>query len=174
MQKGFLALVAALAVATPLLARAQGLSRAERLLNQATMLIVDGRFYEAEPLARAAVAANPNLAEARYNLGVIYRNTGRFDQAIAEFRIARTLFRHDDIPNQTKNLYGIALAAEDKGDPQAAIAAWNDYIAFAQRYAAEQPALAIARHHLNTDRRLAAAPPQQLPPPSAATPRPRM
>jgi hypothetical protein len=52
-------------------------------------------------------------------------------------------------------LYGIALARQATGDPQAAAGAWNDYIRFAQRFTNEQPVVAIAREHVDTDLRLA-------------------
>jgi tetratricopeptide (TPR) repeat protein len=152
------------------LARAD-LSAAEKKVNQATRLIVDGRYAAAEPFVRQAIALDPNNAWAHYNLGVVLRGTGRFEAAVAEYRRAMELFPPGDVPQQTQSLYGIALAQEAIGDPRAAAAAWNDYIQYAQRFAAEQPAVEIARHHLDTNLRLAGLhSPSQLGPSTATRP----
>lgn len=129
-------------------------------LNQATSLIVIGRFHEAEPLLRESLTLDQSQPEAHYNLGVVLRETNRFDQAIAEFKTADQLFAPNDQPNRAKCLYGIALAAESQGDADRAMAAWQDYIRFDSRFAGSQPAVAIARQHLEMQQNIAQTQPR--------------
>jgi tetratricopeptide (TPR) repeat protein len=135
---------------------------AHRDVEQATSLIVQGRYNEAEPFLRRALGRNPKEAEAHYNLGAVLRATGRPDEAIGHYQAASRLFSPRDRPNQAKSLYGAALAAEDVGDPTRAIAAWQAYLRYDMRFAASQPAVAIARQRLAQQQVLAQ---QRLRPP---------
>jgi tetratricopeptide (TPR) repeat protein len=47
-----------------------------------------GRLAEAEPLIRQSIAARPDLAPLRNNLGLMLRDSGRTPEALAEFRAA--------------------------------------------------------------------------------------
>lgn len=133
----------------PIVARADAgpLSPQHRMLGRGVKLVVDGKYAEAEPLLKRALTMDPTLPEGHYNLAVVYKYTGRPADAVTEYRIALGEFSGNDIPDLTKCLYGIALVQEDRGDPAQAAQAWNEYIQFAQRYAPEQPAVAIARRH---------------------------
>src|SRR2546430_4039012 len=93
-------------------------SPSHRKLGQGTELIVAGKYREAEPVLREALAIDPMLAEAHYNLGVSLREQGRNREAIPEYRAALDGYALDDEPNRSKALYGAALAAEDSGDPE--------------------------------------------------------
>jgi Tfp pilus assembly protein PilF len=122
--------------------------------------MVRGDYGGAERSLRRAVVDAPAEPYAHFNLASVLRETGRNDEAVAEYRRAKELFQRvggaangeADVGNC---LYGIALAEEAKGDPQAAANAWSDYIHFAQRFAGEQPAVAIARDRARTDQQLA-------------------
>jgi tetratricopeptide (TPR) repeat protein len=153
-----------------------GMSRADTKVNQATTLIVQQRFMEAEPLLRKAIAIDPSNAAGQYNLGVVGGSTGRPDEAIAHNRAAYVLFGEQARPvdgeaSLAQALYGIALAEEDRQDPRAAAAAWDEYIRFARGYEIEQPAVAIARNHLDGQMRAAnMRPPYPFGPQTATRP----
>lgn len=145
----------------PLVAAAQvRLPRGQEKVNRASSMIVRGDYRGAEPLLRQAVAEAPNDPYAHFNLASVLRATGRYDEAIASYQKAQALFAPVGAgangPSDVANcLYGIALARDQAGEPMAAAQAWNDYIQFAQRFANEQPAVAIARVHVDMDRQLA-------------------
>ncbi len=153
-----LALGAAVAFGGPALA-SPIFSPQHKLVDQATSRIVRSDYRGAEPLLRKAIQIDDSEPFAHYNLGVVLRETNRFDEAMNEFRRADELFAPNDQPNRAAALYGLALAAESSGDPAAAAQAWNDYIRFDQRFAGSQPAIAIARDHLRYERDLAQARP---------------
>lgn len=148
-------------LALPALAMGQSrLPKGQEEVNRASELIVRGDHAGAEPLLRRAVVDAPDDPYGHYNLGAVLRATGRNEEAIVEYRRARDLFEkvgprangEGDIANC---LYGIALAEEARGDATSSARAWSDYIRFAQRYQNEQPAVAIARNHVETNERLA-------------------
>jgi tetratricopeptide (TPR) repeat protein len=161
----------------PTIAAAQiQLPRGQEEVNHASTLIVRGRYAEAEPLLRQAIANAPGDPYAYFNLASVLRATGRNQEAIANYRSAQSLFsssgRSANGPSDIANcLYGIALAREAGSDPRAAAQAWNEYIRFAQRFANEQPAVAIAREHVDTNQRLARARGPALGPQQATRPR---
>src|SRR5262249_55410596 len=144
MRLGHLALASALLV--PLVAHAgYKLPKDVREVDRAAAFIVRGEFTQAEPLLLKAIERSPNDPWAHYNLAVVYRNTGRYDEAVRRYTEALQLFKtvgpRPNGPGDIANsLYGIALAEEAKGDPRAAVKAWNNYLAFAQMYKAEHPA----------------------------------
>jgi tetratricopeptide (TPR) repeat protein len=152
------ALALAVTLAASPLARAQ-LDHPHRVLGRGVSLVVDGKYSEAEHWLRDAIRLDPTMAEAHYNLGVVLRNTGRFDEAIGEYRLAIPLFQQfgaaDGENALSRCLYAIALANEGKGDPAQATIAWNDYLRYARRFRIEQPAVEIAQHHLADNQRLA-------------------
>lgn len=59
--------------------------------SQAIAAMREGRFEEAAAGFQAALKANPNLAEAHFNLGLVYHEQGKYAEAIASFRKALTL-----------------------------------------------------------------------------------
>ena len=146
----------------PAVAAALGLSKGEEEVNRASERIVRGDYAAAEPLLRRAIVDVPKNPYAHYNLGAVLRNQGRTDEAIVEYRQAKELFetvgpRANGAGDIANCLYGIALTEESHGDPQAAAGAWSNYIRFAQRFESEQPAVAIARGHVESNQRLARA-----------------
>ena len=149
-----LALGAAVALGGPAIA-SPIFSPQHKLVDQATSLIVRGDYRAAEPLLRKSLQIDDSEPFAHYNLGVVLRETGRANDAIAEFQRADQLFAPDDQANRAAALYGCALAAEQQGDPAVAARAWNDYIRFDQRFASSQQAVSIARDHLRYERDLA-------------------
>jgi hypothetical protein len=56
-------------------------------MNMALAFILDGRFNEAEPYLLEALKLGQSY-QAHTNLGVVYYNTGRFTEAVREFRAA--------------------------------------------------------------------------------------
>src|SRR5437879_8944789 len=103
-------LVVVLALAQPALAhaldRASPFSPGHRTLGKATLLIVDGKYAEAEPILREALTIDPTLREAHYNRGVVLRHLGRPSEAIGEYRLALFQYAPNDEPNRAKCLYG--------------------------------------------------------------------
>jgi tetratricopeptide (TPR) repeat protein len=166
-----------LLLSIPTLASAQvQLPKGEEEVNRASALIVSGRYGEAEPLLRQAVVNVPGDPYAYFNLASVLRATGRNEEAIANYQRAQSLFaasgKSANGPGDIANcLYGVALAREAGNDPRAAAQAWNDYIGYAQRFAREQPAVAIAREHVDEDQRLARARGPALGPQQATRPR---
>lgn len=135
------------------------LPKGQEDVNQASARIVRGDYAGAEPLLRRALAESPNDPYAHFNMATVLRATGRNVDAIAEYRQAQRLFQtiggangEGDVGNC---LYGIALAQEANGNPEAAARAWQSYMSFAHGRAHEQAAVAIARDRLLTNQQLA-------------------
>jgi tetratricopeptide (TPR) repeat protein len=99
-----------------------GLTKAEEELNKGVKLIVQNKAAEALPHLRAAVAADANLTMAHYNLGVALKITGKFNDAIAEYRKAYSLATSASVKAQS--LWGVALSFEGAGKWQDAAEAW--------------------------------------------------
>jgi Flp pilus assembly protein TadD len=133
------------------------LPKGEQEVNDASEMIVRGDYAAAEPLLRRAVVDAASDPYAHANLAAVLRNTDRYDEAIVEYHKAKTLFERGPSANGEADvsscLFGIALTEESRGEPQAAARAWADYVRFAQRFEREQPAVAIARSHAQTDER---------------------
>jgi tetratricopeptide (TPR) repeat protein len=79
------------------------------LYNSAYKAQLAGKISEAIADYKGAIAANPNLADAHSNLGVIYNQQHNFAQALSEFRKALAINPKDAI---TYNGIGAALRAE--------------------------------------------------------------
>jgi tetratricopeptide (TPR) repeat protein len=147
----------------PLVASAQeALPKGEEEVNRASAFLVHGDYVGAEPLLRRAVVDAPDDPYAHFALASVLRATGRYDDAIAGYERARRLFETTAVgANGSADiadcLYGIALARESLGDPRRAAQAWNDFIRFAQPFADEEPAVAIARTRAEAELRLARA-----------------
>ncbi len=135
-------LLAATVMVTPALSRADAvLDKPHALLGDGVTRVVEGKFAEAEKPLREALRIDPTLSEAHYNLGVVLRNEGRYDEAIAEYHRALDGFVSE--PDRAKALYGTGLAREARGDR----GAWDEYLAFARALRNEQPAVRIAEYH---------------------------
>jgi tetratricopeptide (TPR) repeat protein len=145
----------ALAALMPCAAYANAIPKANKLLAQAGELIVQGQYRKAEPLLRRAIEMDREQPHTHYDLGVVLRETNRFEEAIDEYRIAFHRFDDSDQAARSQCLYGIALAEESLGRPQNSARAWGEYIRFARAFKREQPAVAIARSHLADAERLA-------------------
>lgn len=134
-------LLAATVMVTPALSRADAvLDKPHALLGDGVSLVVEGKFAQAEKPLREALRIDPTLPEAHYNLGVVLRNEGRYDEAIAEYHRALDGFTTE--PRRAQALYGIGLAREARGDK----GAWDEYLAFARPLRNEQAAVRIAEN----------------------------
>jgi tetratricopeptide (TPR) repeat protein len=149
-------LALAVTLALSPMARAQ-LDHPHRVLGRGVAAVVDGDFKKAEPLLRESLQLNPDMPEGHYNLAVVLRATGRYEEAVDQYRVAMDLFKKygaaDGENAVSRSLYGIALAEESRGDPQNASAAWSDYLRWAKRFKQEHPAEEIAQRHLLINRR---------------------
>ena len=117
------------------------LDKPHQVLGKGVTLVVEGRFAEAEKPLREALRMDPTLAEGHYNLAIVMRNLGNFDEAIAEYHRALDGFSSE--PDRAKALYGIGLAREARGDK----GAWDEYLAFARPLRNEQAAVQVAEYH---------------------------
>jgi tetratricopeptide (TPR) repeat protein len=129
---------------------ASGLSRADvipdrphAILGQGVSDVVYGRYADAEKKLREALREDAKLREAHYNLAVVLRTQGHYDDAIAEYAAAEAMYARKDEPNRAKCLYGMALAKEARGDRDA----WDQYLAFARPLRNEQRVIPIAEEH---------------------------
>jgi tetratricopeptide (TPR) repeat protein len=138
-------LIATALAFTPMAASAQGtsepvLDKPHHDLGRGVALVVNGRYTEAEKVLRHALAENPDMREGHYNLAVVLRQTGRNDEAIAEYRKALNAYDPADEPNRAKALYGIALAREAMNDKHA----WDEYLAFARPLRGQRNGVEVA------------------------------
>lgn len=60
----------------------------DELLKAGRALRIEGDYAQAEPLVRAALAADPSFAKAHHELALILNFTGMFDESIAAFQEA--------------------------------------------------------------------------------------
>lgn len=98
-------------------------TRAQVLFEEANGASQNAKVDD-DALARkydAALAADPRLAEANYNLGVIAQRQGNLDSAIAHYKAA--LKSKPSLRQAAENL---AVIAENRGDTQSAIATYGD------------------------------------------------
>ena len=85
----------------------------ETKVYMANLLTDTGRADQAVPLLRAALAANPNLAEAHWELGYAYRFGGLLPESVAECEHARQLDPKVKINSSAMNTY-LYLGQYDK------------------------------------------------------------
>jgi tetratricopeptide (TPR) repeat protein len=105
-----------------------------------------GRADEAADALRAALAARPGYAEARYLLGSVRKQQGRLDEAIAEFREAIRVQ-----PGLAEAHLSLGQSLQQKQDAAGAAAAFAEAQRLNQKKAnaqAAQFALAAARERL--------------------------
>ncbi len=106
--------------------------------NAAVRLHLSGKLTEAAAEYKAAAEADPKIAEAYSNLGLIYNQQRKYDQAMGEFHKALTINPKDAI---TYN--GIGAAMRAKNNMVAAIKNWKTAITL-------DPNLASAHYNLGT------------------------
>ncbi len=82
------------------------------------------QFDKAVETYAKALAINPKNADVRTDMGIMYRRKGNFDRAIEEFKKAA-----EDDPKHVNSRYNLGIVyLHDKGDLQAAVKAWEDYL----------------------------------------------
>jgi Flp pilus assembly protein TadD len=116
------------------------LDHPHQLLGEGVGRVVAGNYRDAIPKLQAAIAEDPTMRDAHYNLAVAYRELGDNDQAITEFRSALAITGERDEVTKSQILYGLALAKDARGDRDA----WNQYLSFARPRRAEQADVQIA------------------------------
>ena len=121
------------------------LSPAERLVNQASLKISQGNRTDAEPMLKQAIAMNPNLAWAHYNLATCLHARRAFDDAVASYRRALELFPVGQRWARSACLYGIAAALDDKNEFAKAKQAYEAYLQFAADVPEESNGVVVAR-----------------------------
>jgi tetratricopeptide (TPR) repeat protein len=141
MSKTGLALLVVAALATGCAFR---LSPAETLVDEAAVKISQGNLSDAEPLLKKAIAQDPNLGWAHYNLGSCLHARRAFDDAIGEYRQAISLFGEKHFARSAA-LYGIASALDDANDWQAAVQAYEAFLQFAATSSDDANGAAMAR-----------------------------
>jgi tetratricopeptide (TPR) repeat protein len=117
---------------------ANGVKQAVRLYNSAVRNHLSGKLPEAISDYKGAIAANPQLAEAYSNLGLIYNQQHNYKDALVQFRKALAINPKDAI---TYNGIGAALRAEK--DLPGAIKNWQTAVSL-------DPHLATAHYNLGT------------------------
>jgi Tfp pilus assembly protein PilF len=95
----------------------------EILCNLGGALNAAGGHAEAKQLLLRALRADPHLAEAHHNLGMLLRDTGETEAGIAEFRAALALQ-----PSPATHC-ALALALRDAGGIEAALAEYDSVLA---------------------------------------------
>ncbi len=98
-----------------------------------------GRLAEAEACYRRVLAAQPDHADAAYNLGVALRQTGNVDEAIAAY--AQALRIRPDYPEAHYNLGNVLMA---RGNVDEAIAAYTQALRIRPDHAQAATNLAVA------------------------------
>lgn len=172
-----LAIVTAGLLALPLVAQAKvNQSRGQRELEHGSELMVRQDYADALPQLQRAVRDKPNDPIAHFNLASSLRSVGRYDEAINEYSAALGRVGPSSDESWKGNaLYGLAMAHEGKGDHEAAVKAWRDYLAYANRFPqAESGGISVARWHLDGEMRAAGEPgPYPMGTQRAAIPRTR-
>ncbi len=111
---------------------------AVKLFNQAVNFHLTGKLGDAIEAYKGAIAANPDLAQAHSNLGLIYNQQHNYAGALTEFRKALAINPKDAI---TYNGIGAALRAER--DLMGAVKNWQTAVSL-------DPSLATAHYNLGT------------------------
>jgi len=75
-------------------AQAQDTAAAENVYREATAALRAGRLDDAAAGFQFVVKANPNFAEAYFNLGLVYQQQAKYEEAIESFRHALKLKPH--------------------------------------------------------------------------------
>jgi tetratricopeptide (TPR) repeat protein len=125
-----------------------GAATAKHLTHKGERYLIRGESADAESAARMALVQDPQSARAHYVLAAALRSEGRPDDAIAQYRQALAIYPPKDTAQRAQALYGLALAADDKGDKSEAISAWQNYIDFDGTNPKAAPSIEIARWRL--------------------------
>jgi tetratricopeptide (TPR) repeat protein len=103
---------------------------AETFYHQAQTLQSTGQLDQAILAYEKALAADPGLTEARYNLGVLHYQQGRWREAADCFRTALSI-----APDFVHAAYNLAVAYDKCGLHQAAVAAYRQTLAINATFA---------------------------------------
>jgi tetratricopeptide (TPR) repeat protein len=87
-------LIACASVAFRCETRGQEVTAADSAFRSATAAMREGHLDEAAAGFQAVLKTNPGLAEAHFDLGLVYQQQGKYEEAIASFRKALTLKPH--------------------------------------------------------------------------------
>jgi len=107
------------------------MSAAERLADEAAVKISQGNRTDAEVALKQALAKDPNLPWAHYNLATCLQARRAFKDAVAEFQRAADLFGQRDRHARSACLYGIAITLDDQNDFGGALKAYEAYLEYA-------------------------------------------
>lgn len=99
-------------------------------LNLAVRYHQAGKLEEAIALYQRAIAINPNIGEAHYNLGIILWKQGRPGEAISSFQSAIAAD-----PNDAYSYYNLANMLQGQGRMDEAIALYQRVVAINPNYA---------------------------------------
>ncbi|CEK12493.1 tetratricopeptide repeat protein [Chthonomonas calidirosea] len=72
---------------------------------------------------KEAIALDPNNLRLQYQLAVLYRNVGRYEDALAIYKK-----RYAEDPSDSSAAFGIADVAFMQGKPDDALAIWHDFV----------------------------------------------
>jgi len=97
-------------------------AEARRLTNQGTSEVAAGKRAQAEQTFRRAIAADPDYAVPYFNLSMMYRKDGRFDDADTEFWKAIEL----GVADREMAVVRLALDYRQRGDSERALQAFNE------------------------------------------------
>ena len=90
------------------------MASARIVLQQAVQRLNAGQLQQAHDLISRVIKAAPQIPDAHYLMGVVYRKSGRTSDAIASYRIALTL---NDKQPVVLNALGAALLADNQYYP---------------------------------------------------------
>lgn len=96
---------------------------AEAIVDESEALINGGKLTQAERVLKRAIKLNSKLAEAHYNLGLVYAEIGNTKAAIAELKTAAELK-----PLISQVWLMLASVQQSSGDLDAAIASYDQFM----------------------------------------------
>jgi Tfp pilus assembly protein PilF len=97
-------------------------AEARRLTNRGTSQVAAGERKQAEETFRQAIAADPDYAAPHFNLSLMYRKDGRFDESDEEFWKAIDL----GIADREMAVVRLALDYRERGNSDRALQVFNE------------------------------------------------
>jgi cytochrome c-type biogenesis protein CcmH/NrfG len=96
----------------------------QTLINLGNAYFDTDRYQEAIDAYSKALTIDPKNPDVRTDLGIMYRKLGQFEKALEAFRQAA-----QDQPMHVNSRFNLGVTLKyDKGDFQAAIQAWEDFL----------------------------------------------